>query len=210
MLPLLNGVPNKEGEALVKFLYSIRSGLVDLGSGIWVAGGAVRTILTGEEVSDVDLFFRDQAARDDMIRNLDSKGAKQLFVCPKRELFTYDFRGFKVQLICKRYYETKRQLLDSFDFTICRFGFSLSDVHQLDGHPRVADFVSLAFSDYYDLQRRHLRVHKIEYPVATLNRIQKYMKKGFKPWHQEDFYVQLVMAIKAAPIDEEHMALYID
>lgn len=174
---------------------------------MFVAGGAVRTIITGESVSDIDIFFQTPELAHEFKKNLESKNAQKIFECPKGELFTFLYQNFKFQLIMKRYYQNATELLNSFDFTICRFGFELFDINN-------AGFMTRRFalnkSDMIDLQKRHLRIHRIEYPVATLNRVHKYMKKGFVPYHQEDFFKQLVFAIRAAPVDEANLALYID
>jgi tRNA nucleotidyltransferase/poly(A) polymerase len=183
--------------------------LLDHGEGVYVAGGCVRTLLTGEQVTDIDFFFRDRESLESTRSHLLHHGARLIFKCPRNELFTYEFKGYKVQLICKRFYTSLGELLDSFDFTICRFGFVLADVVMLE-RANLAKFLTRDINDYNDLQRRVLRVHRIEYPVASLNRVHKYMKKGFVPYNTEDFFIQLVMAVKTAPLDEEHLALYID
>jgi hypothetical protein len=211
-LPLLNGIPNQNGEKVAEALRSISKYVGDIyDREVFCAGGACRTMLTGEPLEDIDLFFYSDAALQYTKTALKFAGAKLVFSCPEGELFTYKFMDMKVQLIAKRFYVGIGELLSSFDFTICRFGLSLRQFSTLliRGDIRPSDFY-LNVADLKDLQTRTLRIHRVEYPVATLHRITKYMKKGYKPFDQQDFYVQLVHAIKAVPINEENLALYID
>lgn len=143
----------------------------------FICGGAVRrSLMPGCSPldSDIDMFFRDA---DEMIFAKDAllgMGFKQLSenstnttMSGKLEIGDV-FRGLKVQLIHIAYYSEVKDVLDSFDFTICQFGY--------DSNTRQFWFSSVAM---IDLMSKRIVVHKVTYAVSTVRRLMKYAKQGY-------------------------------
>ncbi len=134
--------------------------------GPWLAGGACRRFALGsDELSDFDMFFKDQGQADAYMAGLLEKGFSEIY----RNEFNVTFRleEWKVQCIIINFFPTVEAVIDSFDFTICQFA---------------TDGVSLFCGDYalFDLCRKRLAVHKITYATSSVRRIIKYAGQGYK------------------------------
>lgn len=134
---------------------------------VWLAGGALRAALNSEHISDYDLFFANsyEAARVEV--ELEALKAEVVFKCPQGKLTTMKLDGMKIQLITEFWYNDMDELIDSFDITACRFAS--------DGKAMVTRYSSIR--DAYNLE---INLHKIDFPVATMKRIAKYVEKGYK------------------------------
>lgn len=139
--------------------------------GPWLCGGALRRLLRGDALdSDWDFFFKDRAqfeAFDAAIRKV-----------PKHTVITSEHantygvpvkdqgKPVKVQAVKIAYYQTLADVLDSFDFSICQFGY--------DG----AELQCAPFA-LFDLARSRLAVHKITFATASVRRMLKYQTQGY-------------------------------
>lgn len=150
--------------------------------GPWLAGGSLRrTLLHSPLDSDFDFFF----ASEDQFKSFDAalkaKGCQVLYsnehnVTYRMESVNSKSVGedefsdpspeLKIQAIIIRWYSSLDDVLDSFDFTICQFGY---------------DGVDLVCGDYalWDLGRRRLVPHKITFGTASVRRLLKYTSQGF-------------------------------
>jgi len=142
-------------------------------NGPWICGGAIRRLISNQELdSDVDIFFKSESQR---------KEVKKLLGATRRKISENDMNEtymvkieleegreieIKVQLIFINYYKTVEAVLDSFDFTICQFGY--------DGKDLICGEYSL-----WDLGRKKLAINEITYGVSTLRRLIKYTRQGF-------------------------------
>lgn len=161
----------------------------------WLAGGAAKSIYSREEVVDYDLFFRSPEAREDLALELQEMNFRKIFECPKGELLTYKNGQVKVQLITKRYYSDLEDVLTSFDLTPSMFGY--------DG-----EYLYTYKNCIKDVKKKRLGLNKVTYPVATINRVAKYMKKGYS--YTEEFGQELILEINTKQFDPEQLALYVD
>lgn len=168
--------------------------------GVYLAGGAVRTMLTNEPVVDFDLFFDSADTADRVEKYIATlKNANEIFRCQKGELITYQIRSFKIQLIKKTYHPNIEDLLARFDFTICKFGFDMG-----------SQTLAYTRQDEYDLYNKILRINELQYPVATMHRVQKYLAKGYKPEDWQAFWADLITRSHGIELTDENLALYID
>lgn len=178
--------------------------------GVVIAGGAVRAYFHAEQIEDFDLFFRrnnDFTFRENIDRvrhTLMDKGFKETFVCPEGKLYTYkkDIEiditkvthytktPIKVQLITEKEFIGVQELLDSFDFTVTQFAYD--DEGRVWWSPQ-------AISDTVD---QMLNINKITYPVATLNRIIKYNKKGYNTREAARQFVDMLVDEAIAAVDK--------
>lgn len=166
------------------------SPLLDLHKGPWVAGGAIRRILTHAEHEDfdIDVFF----SGEDQMRKVgpalraaekkwreDNGGQEEThFLAPARafEAATHGMEGLvyakstvfvPLQLISRRYYATPYALIDDIDFTICQM--------VTDGVTVLCPHRSLN-----DLHERRLRIAPTSV-VRNNTRIFRYFTYGFEP-----------------------------
>lgn len=151
-------------------------------NGPWLAGGAIRrTLLRTPLDSDFDFFFASQEQYDTFHKAMLSKGAvvvsknehNTTFRLPSvaptplgEDLFSEWEPDINVQAITTQWYADLAAVLDSFDFTLCQFGY--------DGETLCCGDFSL-----WGAGRKRLVVHKITYGAASLRRLLKYTKQGF-------------------------------
>lgn len=133
----------------------------------WIAGGAVRDYFARMNCdSDIDVFFPSQeevnAAAVEMV-NL--KGARLIYSNDTAVGFV--FKGREVQLIQQHYFATPQATIAAFDFTVCCCAVDLSGTYT---HEHFLD----------DLAGRRLAINSLPFPLSTLERLQKYVRKGFQ------------------------------
>lgn len=150
--------------------------------GPWLAGGALRRTLSKQPIeSDFDFFFRSKEQADEFIAKVKASGGWQVSTnknnttlkLPSEGPKSVDIDTFepaqpeiKIQAVTMTFYPDLAAVLDSFDFTICQFGYDGTDLY---------------FGDYalWDLGRKRLVPHKITYATSSLRRLLKYTKSGF-------------------------------
>lgn len=133
--------------------------------GPWVCGGLLRRAFIGQAFdSDVDMFFGYGEQLDATKAWLERMG----FVAVNTSQFNIMYvRGdLKIQLIHFEYFDSLEQVLDSFDFTICQFGFDGSNVYTTQ-------------NALTDLLGKKLVLNKLTYGVNTVRRLIKYTNQGF-------------------------------
>lgn len=151
-------------------------------AGPWLAGGAIRRTLLRQPLdSDFDFFFAAQEQFDAFALALTAAGGwtvsknehNTTFRLPSKapaSIGPDEFSGYlpeiTVQAITTRWYDNLDDVLNSFDFTICQFGY--------DGTRLVAGDYAL-----WDLGRKRLVPHRLTYGTASLRRLLKYTKQGF-------------------------------
>lgn len=132
----------------------------------FIAGGAIRDYFAGQDIdSDIDVFFPNEDARKGA--NTAMRNNKAFRAAYKSEdISAYWWKGKLVQLIGKHYFENAAAAIAEFDFTVCCAGINGKDII---GH------------EYFlaDLAGKRLAINKLPFPLSTLQRVQKYAKKGF-------------------------------
>lgn len=82
-------------------------------------------------------------------------------------LANYTFEDRWIQVIRGKYYDMKTTaLIDSFDYTLCMAMITTDGL-------KVGQFF------YEALATKHIRVNRLDFPLASLERLQKYIKKGY-------------------------------
>lgn len=139
----------------------------------WLAGGALRAATynmmetCNEEIADYDMFFRDSLAAAKVEVELESLGGETIFKCPEGKLTTVRYNGMKIQLITEFFYDDMTHLINTFDINACRYA--------TDG-----DIMVTRYSAIRDTLKHEISLHRIDFPVATMKRIVKYINKGYK------------------------------
>lgn len=160
-------------EVLIQpFLYhTILKHVCTLARGIWVAGGAARAVYywrkpTHYKMNDIDIFcsskVRIQLVQDWLI----TAGAE---LTKTNEYYvTYELKGYPIQVITGSTYHDVRDLLDTFDFTMCQFAMD-------------ADYLYYTSEAAAAVEEKRLTINQIVIPLRTLARVTKYQKMGFTP-----------------------------
>lgn len=182
-------------------VYGLIDSVIRNFEGVYIAGGSLRSFFDRTPLEDYDVFFRDEESFTRTLNAFTTQGFEVVWKCPMGSLTTlkmkHALRTYKVQLITERFYPSMEALLDSFDFTVTRFGYDGSHIY----FDRQA---------YRDARSKTLRIHHLSYPIATLKRVEKYVKKGYKT--TPDFYNDLLddYVGSLGTWDENSMRLYID
>lgn len=165
--------------------------------GVMLGGGYFRKLVDkSDELCDYDVFFTDTAAIKKVKSHLETIGYKQVFACPKGELFTYKKDGsVKVQLVTKFIYSGLVEMINSFDITACCAGW---DGKMFECNRR---FI-------FDVKSKVINLNKVTFPVATMSRIAKYIGKGYTLTPKAR--LEFVLAVNGKVLDENNMALYVD
>jgi hypothetical protein len=155
---------------------------------LFLAGGFIRSIISGDKVSDVDLFG---VTKDDLLRI-----AKDLTLERKGRYFTTDNAitvlnppRFPVQFITRWLFDDPARLVESFDFTICQAVIWAEMVAKEavvfpETKPKmIYKFHSLISDNFYsDLAARRLVYtfpQREEEAGGSFMRIIKFVKKGY-------------------------------
>lgn len=125
--------------------------------GVYLCGGAIRSIYLDKPVKDYDLFFtKEEALKNALKLAMDNRG-----------IFTpYTITIENVQLIYKKIYKTPNDILDDFDF------------HNVMTAYNPGEFVvDKYFKESND--NRIVEINCITKPIKSLERLVKYKKMGF-------------------------------
>lgn len=163
-------------------------------NGFAIAGGCIRDMFVGEKIKDYDMFFDSEESAlkveawfDSMVAN--NKATKM----PSNDrLVNYRYKDKWFQLIKSNYWQINSSaLIDDFDFTICQAMVRKNSdgpgiFSQLLGkQPNTITIgeipLAMTVGEYFfeDCLSKHLRINKILFPYNTLERMQKYIKKGY-------------------------------
>lgn len=155
-----------------RFFYAIHEFLELnlLNDSTWLAGGALRAALRGDddEIVDYDMFFRSSLDAAKVEVELESIGADTVFKCPEGKLTTMKYKGMKIQLITEFFYTNMEECVNSFDINASRF--------ITDG----GETVLTKYSAVRDVLEKQITLNVVNFPVATMLRIAKYSRKGYR------------------------------
>lgn len=136
----------------------------------WVAGGACRQWLQTGDVPndcDFDLWCRNSSDANAVIERALERGCKET----SRNSRVVNLRttsGAWIQVVMSRYFESLEETVNSFDFTVCRFGITPGGRFVFDE------------SAFEDLAMMRLNVRVADLAADSLYRAFKYSRKGFR------------------------------
>jgi hypothetical protein len=133
-----------------------------------IAGGAVRDYLSNQEIKDFDIFTQDIETENQLLRFFDEKGT---MISKSDQLANYTYKKQWFQVIRQKSFPISSdptRLIESFDFTICG-----AMVRGDGGFECLPTF-------FQDTLCKHLRVITISFPLSSLQRMQKYIQKGYE------------------------------
>ena len=136
--------------------------------GAFIAGGAITSIFGSSRINDFDLFFPDETKLNEAIGSELVKDArKDQKTVETDSALSLIVDKHRLQLI-KAVFGTPKEVIDSFDFTICKGAF-----HLKDGFIFGDDFFQ------HLAQRRLVFNIKAGFPICSLYRARKFIKRGF-------------------------------
>jgi len=130
----------------------------------FLAGGSVRALVTKNyNATDFDVYSYTLDGRERLVKTFLDDGYVALNY--NSNCVTLEKNKIQVQVIFS-FVGTIEQVLDEFDFTICRIGTDGLVVY------KDKDFDS-------NVERKLIRIKTIQCPIGAVRRIIKYAKKGF-------------------------------
>jgi len=133
----------------------------------FVAGGALTSVFSNKKINDLDLFFYDKWKYDDLRSEMGEKDWKPVF--ESDSAVSYNINGVRFQLI-KKVFGTPEEVIKNFDFSVCMCACTLAPEKKI-----IMDDNFL-----YHLAQRTLYFNiNAKYPISSLWRVKKYLKKDF-------------------------------
>lgn len=143
-------------------------------SGCYVAGGAVRSVFTQDEINDFDIYVKDHATMMNVCQALSEAIGETCVQTDKSVTFvvkpTHAASRQNVQVIVLDVFDSAEKIFDSFDFTCCMGAYDV-DADEFVLHD---DFLS------HNSQRVLNFNPKTRYPYNSMVRVTKYAKRGYK------------------------------
>lgn len=130
----------------------------------WIAGGAILSIFTGEEVNDVDVFFR---SKEDVFNVINARSGNWYFT--KWSATTSDIIRKPIQLVYKNTFSSVEEIFKTFDFSVCCAAYDCETEEFVFGDTFFEDVMSRTI---------HFN-HHTNSAIMTLPRIAKYQERGY-------------------------------
>jgi hypothetical protein len=131
---------------------------------ICVAGGAVRDKLLDTEIKDFDIFVDSVQTEALIMKFLKEKGKEGNV---NSQTANYTFEGKWLQVVRGKYFDmSTTATIDSFDFVHCCAQVTMKG---FSCHPEF----------YRSIATKHIIVNVLTYPLNSLERLQKYVQKGY-------------------------------
>lgn len=142
---------------------------VDVPEGVYLSGGALTSMFSGQPVHDLDVYFRSSEALSQFLENNElfiQSATDKALTCTIR---TAQYSSVTIQCIYFDYFEKAEDIFESFDFTVNMAAFDF-------------DTKTFVFHDEFfkDLAMKKLVFNpKTCFPIVSMMRTQKYIKRGY-------------------------------
>lgn len=134
----------------------------------WIAGGCLRDFCRGKRPVDIDLFFPSEEDYLKVKKHLvEERGFEVKFENDNADKMVGEYNGLNLRIdLVKRWFKSPEDTIDAFDFTVAQAALDRENFYCSE------EFL-------FDMMARRLVVHKLPFPVSSMRRIPKYLKKGF-------------------------------
>src|SRR4030043_315196 len=138
----------------------------------FIAGGALTSVFSNKAINDLDIFFYRPEHFECMIKDVENKGWKPAFNTVNAMSYNIVPIGIdkpiRIQFI-RTYFGLPSEVIGMFDFTICMAAYD----------PQKKE-ITLGEDFLYHLSQKTLSFNiKTEYPISSLWRVRKYLKRDF-------------------------------
>lgn len=154
------------------------------GVGVYIAGGAITSIMTNKDVNDLDLYFKDEKAFTTFVALWLSGefGFNRIVSVTDKSLTLHDTSSeVLVQAVYYKWFPTPEDVFKDFDFTI---NMGLLDLSDMEFHFH-ENFFKHNSQRYIDVNTN------TAYPIITALRLDKYSKRGYYVSKQQFLKVML-------------------
>jgi hypothetical protein len=148
---------------------------------IIVAGGFIRSYYAGENIADLDLYFREKGHLQETLLELTDNGWIETFKTDRAISLRKDEKI--IQLISYAYGEPD-EIINIFDFTICSAAMTITR-HKIQDDTSDEPSIELKgrlvlHDDYFEhLAGRILVFTSTPLPLSSLKRVIKFLKRGY-------------------------------
>jgi len=148
-------------------------------TGPWIAGGTVLNWYNGEEATaDIDVFCASRQQYDTLFRKATSyRNSSITHQSENAATITMNsFYGnqYKLQLICKQYYDSAEQVIDGFDITVCQILIARDENLVLK--------FAFGKNTINDIKNKRLRLaYDGDIKQVQIRRVIKYIAYGYVP-----------------------------
>jgi len=173
-------------------------------NGAMIVGGAIRSVFTGDKINDYDIFFKSEEDLQTVYHYLSGlkKEYKDMSMTSNAYSFFRKKNKTRIQLIRVFIFKDVNDIFGKFDFTVCMGAYDVSHSEFIFGERFFRDNSS----------KRLVINLETEYPLNTMLRIRKYLKKGYRITGME--MVKLGLAVNNLKIenhaDLQHHLMGID
>lgn len=149
-----------------------------------IAGGCFKNIFNHEKIKDLDIFFHDGESYAKAINSIESNTRyAHVYTTDKVTCYKDNFYDIKLELNNFCFSKSPLDLLDQFDFTICKFAIcneKIFEENNIDFHWETKVYYHKDFFEHLSLKRL-VTDNNLFYPANSFDRMIKYIKYGFYP-----------------------------
>jgi hypothetical protein len=129
----------------------------------WIAGGSIKDYFFKTKIKDFDLFFPNQFEMEKMLNHFKDRNEVKFEVDKVANIV---IKGRVYQIVKKNFFQDPIDTISNFDFTVCCGAVDRENFYCDDNY-------------FIDLASKKLMVNNLTFPVDSIRRMQKYIKKGF-------------------------------
>ena len=140
-------------------------------AGAMIAGGALTSAFTHQDIKDIDIYFRDKESMTQAFLKVTDDWENVYLGHTDKSITIRDLEsGATVQFIFFDYFNDLQSVFSAFDFTVCMAGIDLKD-GTLQMHPQFLSDIASRTLHFNDGTR---------FPYISLIRTRKYQDRGYK------------------------------
>jgi len=165
--------------------------------GTFIAGGCILSIMTGQPVNDVDMYFSSRESVAEFIQSNDNvylHSVTDKSISLSLQTSKYGTKEF--QLIYFDNYKSADEIFSDFDFSVCMCAYSFDD-KQFYFHD---DF-------WKDVAAKKLKFNSgTKFPIISMLRVNKYQKKGYEISNSE--LRKIALAVSKLNLEDKETFLH--
>ena len=165
-----------------------------------IAGGCFKNIFNHEKIKDLDIFFYNSESYAKAINSIKfNTRYSHVYDTTKVSCYKDDFYDIKLELNNFYSSESPSDLLNQFDFTICKFAIcneKIFEENNIDFRWETKVYHHEDFFEHLSLKRL-VADDNLFYPASSFDRMIKYIKYGFQPCLETK--IKIIEALRSLP-----------